>query len=210
MPPQVSQQEFAWREWFLGEGRFKEHGPKNSAVRDQTGAPARIPREWWERLEEFLVRRDDSKEVTEKPPPVQRIAARLPKPREKDDSQLSPNFRLEEFKCHDGTPVPKASVPALRALCRDVLEPLRERFGSCHVSSGYRTRAHNMKIGGKKFSQHIYDDHPKSVAADLVFGRGRPSEWADAAESVCERGGLGRYSSFIHVDNRGSKARWSG
>jgi hypothetical protein len=48
------------------------------------------------------------------------------------------------------------------------------------------------------------------VAADLVFARGAPPEWADAAESLCARGGLGRYPGFVHVDNRGAKARWSG
>jgi hypothetical protein len=208
MPPQVSQEEFAWREWFLGEGRFKEHGPKNRAVRGQTGAPEKIPQAWWERLEEFLTRRDDSREPAEKPAVVRRVVARLPSRRAEDDSQLSPHFRLEEFHCKDGTRVPKASIPALRALCRDVLEPLRERFGSCEVMSGYRHRAYNVRIGGARYSQHIYDDHPKSVAADLVFGRGRPSDWADAAEPLCARGGLGRYPGFIHVDNRGHKARW--
>jgi hypothetical protein len=211
MPPQVAQEEFAWREWVLGESRFKEHGPRNPAARAETGAPERIPDEWWARLEEFLARRDDSKEPGVKPSLVRRlvVAARIPQARA-DGSQLSPHFALAEFACKDGTKVPSASVPALTQLCNDVLEPLRERFGPCTVMSGYRHTAYNRRIGGAKFSQHIYDLHPGSVAADLTFGQGRASDWAQAAEPLCEAGGLGRYPGFVHVDNRPGKARWSG
>jgi hypothetical protein len=211
MPPQVSQEEFAWREWVLGESRFKEHGPRNPAARAQTGAPDRIPTEWWARLEEFLARRDESKEPIETPSVVRRVlvATHIPQPRA-DGSQLSPHFALAEFSCKDGTKVPKAAVPALTHLCEKVLEPLRDRFGACTVMSGYRHTAYNKKIGGAKFSQHIYDLHPGSVAADLTFASGRPSEWAQVAEPLCESGGLGRYPGFVHVDNRDGKARWSG
>lgn len=211
MAPQVTQEEFAWREWVLGESRFKEHGPRNRAARAETGAPQRIPDEWWARLEEFLARRDDSKEPGVTPSLVRRlvVAARIPQPRA-DGARLSPHFTLAEFACKDGTKVPSASVPALTRLCNEVLEPLRERFGACTVMSGYRPAAYNRRIGGAKFSQHIYDLHPDSVAADLTFAAGRPSDWAQAAEPLCERGGLGRYPGFVHVDNRPGKARWSG
>lgn len=209
--PEVTAEEFAWREWFLGEGRFREHGPRNRAVRDQTGAPEKIPPEWWQRLEEFLARRHEGKEPGETPAVLRRLAStlRIP-PRRAEPGRLSPHFRVEEFNCKDGTAVPKGSVEALTRLANEVLEPLRERFGACHVMSGYRHQAYNRRIGGARFSQHIYDQHPKSVAADLTFARGRPSEWADAAEPLLGSGGLGRYPSFIHVDNRGARARWSG
>jgi len=184
----------------------------NRSVRAETGAPERIPRDWWERLEEFLARRHDGAEPGVKPSVGRRIivAARIPTPRATDDSQLSPHFQVDEFHCHDGTAVPRAAVTALQRLSEDVLEPLREQFGACTVMSGYRPTAYNERIGGAKFSQHIYDLHPSSVAADLIFASGRPSEWADAAEPLCVQGGLGRYPGFIHVDNRGTRARWSG
>lgn len=208
----VTTEEFAWREWFLGEGRFKEHGRRNMSVRDETGAPRQIPSEWWARLEAFLARRHDGKEKTEAPPIVRRalVAVHVPVAKTSDPMQLSPHFNLREFSCKNGTQVPKGSVPALQRLCSEVLEPLRDRFGTCNVMSGYRPVDYNRKIGGAKFSQHIYDLHPNSVAADLTFARGRPSEWADAAEPLLQRGGLGRYGSFIHVDNRGTRSRWSG
>ncbi len=211
-PPQVTDAEFAWREWWLGESRFKEHGPRNREVRDRTGAPDRIPQEWWSRFEEFLARRHDGKEPDLKPSMLRRalVAVRIPQARAEDGSELSPHFALAEFACKDGTTVPKASVPALQRLCREVLEPLREQFGPCTVMSGYRHKAYNARIGGARFSQHIYDLHPGSVAADLIFSRGRPADWAEAAEPLTASGGLGRYPGFVHVDNRPGKARWSG
>ena len=212
MPPSVSEAEFAWREWVLGEGRFAGKGGRDPESRAATNAPERIPADWWERLEAFLARRNDSKEPTETPPLLRRVlvATRIPQPRAEDSSALSTHFRLEEFACKDGTKVPRSSVAALRRLCADVLEPLRDQFGPCDVMSGYRHTAYNARIGGAKFSQHIYDLHPGSVAADLTFRRGRPADWAEAAEPLCESGGLGRYSGFVHVDNRPGRARWSG
>jgi len=212
MPPKVTQEEFAWREWVLGEGRFRERGPRDAPARAETGAPDKILPEWWERLEAFVARRSEGNEPAETPSATRRLilAARVPLRRATGGAQLSPHFCVDEFNCKDGTRVPKASVPALTRLCSDVLEPLRERFGSCTIMSGYRPTAYNARIGGAKFSQHIYDLHPSTVASDLTFERGRPSDWADAAEALCGRGGLGRYAGFIHVDNRGTNARWSG
>jgi hypothetical protein len=209
----VSQEEFAWREWFLGEGRFKDDGRRNREARPRTGAPEKIPDDWWQRLEEFLARRDDSKEPAGKKPPLVKravVATRIPTARATGAGQLSDHFHVSEFSCHNGTAVPSSSVAALTRLCDDVLEPLRERFGPCTVMSGYRPSAYNRSIGGAKFSQHIYDLHPDTVAADLIFPNGSPGDWADAAEPLCARGGLGRYGTFIHVDNRGFHARWSG
>jgi hypothetical protein len=56
--PGISPEEWVWREWWLGEGRFKEYGPRNPEVRVQTGTPVEIPSEWWQRLEAFLAGRN--------------------------------------------------------------------------------------------------------------------------------------------------------
>lgn len=134
----------------------------------------------------------------------------------KQAGQLSPNFHVSEFRCRDGTPVPQASYPALRHLCRTYLEPLRARFGSVHVTSGFRTRSYNASIGGATLSIHIYDypgREPDCVAGDLVCATGTPAEWHAFLEQL-NPGGLGRYSTFVHVDNRDrigmARARWSG
>lgn len=40
-------------------------------------------------------------------------------------------------------------------LCRRVLEPVRLEFGPWHVTSGYRSLAVNLAIGGSKTSAHM-------------------------------------------------------
>lgn len=199
----VSKAELLWREWFLGEGRFKGD-PRNYARRHETGAPAKIKSGWWERLEAFLAKRADYSEPGRKgdnPVPV------TPRP----DGQLTPHFNVREFDCKDGRKVPSDAVPALTKLCTKYLEPMRAHFGPCHVLSGYRHEVYNRRIGGAKYSQHIYELTPDSVAADLVFRTGTPKEWAAFADQL-GAGGVGRYdnSGFVHVDNRPNKARWTG
>ena len=87
--------------------------------------------------------------------------------------RLSENFVVAEFHCHDGTHVPGVAIPGLTRLVRHVLQPMRERFGTCTVNSGFRTPEHNEAIGGVPNSQHIYPVTPSSVAADVKFRVGR-------------------------------------
>jgi uncharacterized protein YcbK (DUF882 family) len=72
-------------------------------------------------------------------------------------------------------------------------------------------------IGGARHSQHIDEHDFESVAADLRFAKGTPAQWAAEAKrlrtkNLRGKGGVGRYdrSGFVHVDNRGYKADWSG
>ena len=54
-------------------------------------------------------------------------------------------------------------ILALRHLCREVLEPLRQHYGQpIRITSGYRCEALNMAVGGVSNSQHQYGE-----AADL-------------------------------------------
>ena len=129
-----------------------------------------------------------------------------PKPKA---GQLSAHFNVREFHCHNGAKVPQAAYPALQRLCRNQLEPMRAKFGACHVNSGYRTRAYNASIGGASMSQHIYEDGPDSVAADTTYAKGTASEWAAYARRLSGVGGVGQYSSFVHIDN-GPRRDWSG
>lgn len=134
--------------------------------------------------------------------------------------KLSPHFWLSEFATHDGTAVPGDLIDDYVRLCRLVLEPLRERFGTCHVVSGYRHPAYNARIGGAKKSVHMggRGGGIHGVAADVRFARGEPLAWARVAEPLMHRayppgGGLGTYpgaNGWIHVDSRGYAARWTG
>lgn len=206
MPTRVSKAEFRWREWVLGRGPWKGKGPKSKPRPNfGYGGPGQppVPDAWWQRFEDFLTRGHDHAEVPGKPP--------VPKPDHTParPGQLTAHFRVEEFNCKDGTHVPKVAIPALDRLATRYLEPLRKKFGPCQVMSGYRHRAYNRRIGGARFSQHIYDDSPSSVAADLIFARGTPRQWAALVDKL-GAGGVGTYPGFVHVDNRPGRARWTG
>lgn len=136
---------------------------------------------------------------------------------EDDRDQLTEHFRAVEFYCHDGSPCPTTARPAMVKLCEVFLEPMRAKFGTALVLSGYRHRAYNSMIGGAIQSQHIYEDGFESVAADMKFQRGTPAQWAAEARRLRTssnkgRGGVGRYdrAGFVHVDSRPYKADWSG
>lgn len=125
------------------------------------------------------------------------------------ETRASEHFRISEFDCHDGTPVPTLAYQGLRDLCRDVLEPMRARFGECRVTSGYRHRAYNAGIGGAARSYHIYELRGGlEVAADVTFARGNPEQWAAYARAL-GKGGVGEYATFVHCDN-GPVRRWRG
>lgn len=126
--------------------------------------------------------------------------------------QITPHFRLVEFNCPDGTPVPSAAHGAVKRLCERFLEPMREQFGKAKVISGFRSERHNAKIGGPADSIHLYLLNPQQAAADIRFETGTPQDWADFAETI-EVPGLGRFddSRYVHIDNRkGAAARWEG
>ena len=94
-------------------------------------------------------------------------------------------------------------------LCKAYLEPMRTKFGTCYVLSGYRHELYNRRIGGARHSQHIYEQTSSRVAADMRFAKGTPAQWAAEAKRLRTKaggkGGVGRYdrSGFCHIDNRG-------
>lgn len=85
---------------------------------------------------------------------------------------LSKHFTLSEMTRSEAatrlgvanTPPPEA-VEALKALCENVLEPLRVAMGKpMRVNSGYRGPEANKAVGGSSSSQHC-----KGEAADIEF-----------------------------------------
>lgn len=135
--------------------------------------------------------------------------------------RVSPHFVIEEFDCNDGTKVPNSHEQAIKKLCKIFLEPMREKFGACTVHSGFRTRTYNDKIGGARFSFHVYTDRKRrdGVAADVSFAKGSVADWVAYAKTLrLQRedgegnGGIGNYpqGGFIHIDTRDYPADWNG
>lgn len=127
----------------------------------------------------------------------------------------SPNFDWAEFDCNDGTEAPEESKPAIRHWCQTVGEPTRAVHGPIDVTSGFRHRAYNARIGGEDASVHIYD-YPgrdyRAVAVDFKCARGTPRDWYGTTAGKAD--GRGLYSTFTHADNRNRigwpDAVWSG
>ena len=116
--------------------------------------------------------------------------------------QLSANFKVREFACADGTDVIFVSGELV-----EVLQKIRDHFKtSVTINSGYRTSAHNKKVDGAAYSQHLY-----GTAADITVKGVKPKDVAAYAEKLLPNtGGIGIYGTFTHIDVRKVKSRWNG
>ena len=126
--------------------------------------------------------------------------------------QLSPAFRVREFRCRDGTDTILIDEGLVV-----LLQCIREHFGKpVHITSGYRTAAYNATLpNASKNSQHI-----QGRAADFWVEGVPVATVADYAEKLLPGwGGVGRYpkdaahptrkTGWVHVDTRPNKSRWT-
>lgn len=115
------------------------------------------------------------------------------------------HFKVQEFKCKDGTPVPTQHYGNLQKLM-NLLEEIRTAVENrpITIQSGYRTKSHNDRCGGAPRSQHL-----TASAADIKVKGMSPAEVYKLCDRIVDsRGGVGKYSGFTHVDVRGYRARW--
>lgn len=118
------------------------------------------------------------------------------------NKKVSNNFRVREFACADG------SDPIfIDSELVNILQKIRSHFGkSITITSAYRTPTHNKAVGGELYSQHLY-----GKASDIKVSGVSPKKVAAYAETLLKnKGGIGTYSTFTHIDVRGTKARWKG
>ena len=117
------------------------------------------------------------------------------------DKKVSKNFRLREFASKDGADEVLIDDDLLK-----LLENIRAEAGgkAITINSGYRSPAHNKAVGGVANSQHV-----KGTAADIVVEDTDPLTVGQIAEYLLDdRGGIGVYQTFTHVDTRANRSRW--
>ena len=124
---------------------------------------------------------------------------------------LAPSFKVREFRCRDGSDTVRIDESLVV-----LLQCIREHFGKpVHITSGYRTAAHNAAVGGSKSSQHLL-----GRAADFYVEGVDVATVAAYAETLLpSRGGIGRYpkdakhptrkTGWVHIDTRANKSRWA-
>ena len=116
---------------------------------------------------------------------------------------LSKNFKRSEFACKCGCGFDTVDTELLR-----LLENIRNYFNRpVHITSACRCENHNQFVGGSRNSQH-----KRGRAADIIVQDIEPDDVAMFAETIMTSGGIGRYSTFTHVDTRTSSGvvGWSG
>lgn len=111
---------------------------------------------------------------------------------------VSKNFKVREFRCKDGSD----KILIDDALV-NYLQKIRDYFDApITINSAYRTASHNKAVGGASSSQHL-----RGTAADIVVKGVTPLKVAQYAEYIGARG-IGRYSTFTHVDARPGLSKW--
>lgn len=96
-------------------------------------------------------------------------------------------------------------VPTIR-----VLDELRAAIGKPIVlTSIYRGPAYNKAVGGVSGSQHLrnaaIDFQVRGMSPRAVYNR-----LLEMRRAGKFKGGLGLYSTFVHIDTRGVNATWRG
>ena len=118
---------------------------------------------------------------------------------------LTAHFSRYEFEC------PCCGVASVGQTLVNALEQLRLRLDRpIRITSGYRCRNHNGKVGGGHNSQHLL-----GIAADIVVDGYTPNQILVHAGAIAafRKGGIGVYPSmgFTHLDVRpNGPVRWTG
>lgn len=83
------------------------------------------------------------------------------------------------------------------------------------VISSYRNPSYNQAVGGSVASYHMQfmalDLYPSSITAaklHMLAKSLRGKKFKIGNDTFNFRGGIGKYSSFVHIDTRGTDADW--
>ena len=114
---------------------------------------------------------------------------------------LTRNFSRAEMRC------PCCDLATIDWETLNALQELRNYYNQViTITSAARCKSHNQAVGGAKDSMHL-----QCRAVDFTIAGVRPQE-VQAYLSIKYPGkfGIGRYSTFTHMDSRETPARWEG
>ncbi len=122
--------------------------------------------------------------------------------------KITDNFEWEDFAC----PCCGELLITSRFFKHiEILQSIREKLGfQMNVNSGHRCFRHNKVVGGEEHSEHLNfatDVSPVflSTDSDTIFEAKVHTLWVEF-DKVFD--GVGIYSTFVHGDLRGKRARW--
>lgn len=118
------------------------------------------------------------------------------------NKKVSKNFKVKEFACSDGSDPIFIDCELV-----NLLQKIRDYFGKpVVINSAYRTPNHNKSVGGAVYSQHLY-----GKAVDIRINGVKSKTLSTYIDTLIpNKGGIGTYRTFVHVDVRTTKARWNG
>ena len=118
------------------------------------------------------------------------------------DIQVSPNFHLSEFECHDGNHEVLIN-PKLLVLLQQLRDALQKPIT---IAAAYRNKVHNAAVGGSPTSLHMLGE-----AVDIKVLGMSPKSVATIALNIGFNG-IGVYTHngdrFTHIDVRPVKSIW--
>lgn len=119
---------------------------------------------------------------------------------------LTPNFKLSEFACKDGTPVPDYLIDNVR-LVAEQLQLVRDYYGKpIRINSGYRTKSYNDSLGSSA-SPKSY--HLVGLAADIKpIWNISIADFYKKVKELTTFKGLGIGLTFLHCDLRKEYTVW--
>lgn len=115
--------------------------------------------------------------------------------------ELSPNFKVREFACKDGSDKILIDLNLI-----PYLQCLRDMWGPGNINSAYRHLLYNRGVGSKDSSRHV-----QGRAVDIRYIRdGRQVPPKEVAQYMEYMGfhGIGEYRTFTHGDTGPRVSRW--
>jgi uncharacterized protein YcbK (DUF882 family) len=122
-------------------------------------------------------------------------------------THYSQNFTRKELDCKCGCTTPAHIQRELVDTAYELEKLRKELGGPVRILSGYRCPTHNKRVRGAPQSQHM-----TGKAVDLGVPKDKQPVYVGAATRVpaFKEGGIGVYpGGGVHVDRRGTPARWN-